>query len=369
MIQDESYQRKYFGHFKNIISLKINHDTFMYLDQDLLETAPQQYDSPDQELNKISSSLSTFKNLQKISLDFSNAMFDFSQEDTEISSCQSFLCEIIKILSQVSTLNAIEIKMRIINIEKKAQKMKPFLEKLTQLKYLKLDFHFEQELKEAGKIYATLLPLPTLRHLSINQTTLIASFNCSDLAAFISSFKNLETLEFTCNILLFDQYNVIFQAIQKLKSLTKLAVLQEHQFNSTFAYGLVFKTLGILKKLTSIKIDLGYHFDGNEVNSLAQHLLKHPTLKEADFALQVFAHLDCNISEELYANIYKLREKLQRLKILLRFFSVDSGQEMRRIIVKNQYDRKDFDCQWTTTQYLAWSNSNVYPRIDSVFPF
>jgi len=343
------YQRRYFKYFKNLTSVKIEHNSYLEDNYNF-----QNYDSPDEELANISKSLSVFKDLRKISLDFSKAHFNFSQEqksNTKIPSSQSFLCEILKMLSQIPTLEAIEIKMLVMSMENKAQKLKAFTEKLTQLKYLKLDFNFLPQLKESGKIYTTLLPMTTLRHLSVNLNNYHTCY--SDLIDFISSFKHLETFECNSRGLLFDQYNALFQAIQKFKSLKKLTIVQTIQFNTTFAYAIIFKALGVLKKLTSIRIDVGHNFDTRELDSFPQHLLKHPTLKEVDIAFQINPR-NCEISEGFYANIHRLREKLQELKLTLRAFPSDAEKEILNIIIKDQLWRKNFDCKCISLQSLPW---------------
>jgi len=227
--------------------------------------------------------------------------------------------------------------MTVAEIDKKTQKLKAFTEKFTELKSLKLDFIFFHSLTETGKLFTTLFPLPaTLKHLSINLLKLRMSLNCSDLADFIGSMKNVETFEFTCQHLLFDGYIKIFQAIQKLKSLRKLSVVQHYTHDDSFAFGLIFKTLNVLNKLTSIKIDIGSKLDDIGLNAYPQHLLKHPTLKEAKIVLQVSPHQGCHLKEEFYVNVQRLRDKLTKFKLILRSFPVEAREEIERIVNRNK---------------------------------
>jgi len=344
IIHNQSYKRKYFRHLNTVTSLTRVHNSFLEMDGHL-QIAKHR---PDIELKKISKSLTIFQNLRKISLDTTKTSWDLSLKNTEITSSQAFLCEVFKVLSQAPTLNTIEIKMNIVDIDKKAQKMKEFTDKLSQLKSLKLDFHFPITLKETGRIYTTLLPLTTLRHLSLTLTNRISSLNCSDVSDFISSLKNLETLQFTCRVLLFDQYVLLFQAIQKLKSLNKLSVIQTFQTPESFAYGIVFKTLTTLKKLTSVKIDVGHIIDSNDLNAYVQHLLKHPALKEVSISWRIYVRYTSmytyTFDDEFYANLQKLRHKFSKFKLTLRVFPDDVQKEIENIVIRNRYDLKNFNC-------------------------
>jgi len=156
--------------------------------------------------------------------------------------------------------------------------------------------------------------------------------------------KNLETFAFECSSLLFDGYLKIFEAIQKLKSLTKLTVVQTTRGQSSFAFGILFKTLTILKKLTTINIDVGYRFDDNELNAYPQHLVKHPALKRAKITLQASPQ-GFNLKDEFFANLHRLRDKLQKFHLTLAYFPIEVQREIKKIIIGNKKDLKHFNCQ------------------------
>jgi len=288
----------------------------------------------DQDLNILIPKLQVFRHLSDIKFDF---LVDVHDTD--------FLFEVFEKLSDLENLKSLALYLKISHVSKRSLKTKTFMKKFSNLTAFSLNLDLCPD-TDCGKIFDHLLPLVNLKKLIIK----IMSGNppnCSGLANFISSLKNLNSLKLELNALLFDQYSVLFNAIRKLKDLRRLSVKQRTHIESDFAYGLVYKTIKTLPALNSVNIDLGaYGQDPKEMLQLPKCLLDHPSLERAKVCMKAMKryHTQYQFPLEFYEDINKLVNKLKNFKVSIRDIPHEVVKKITKIIACSGKDPIYHNC-------------------------
>jgi len=108
---------------------------------------------------------------------------------------------------------------------------------------------------------------------------------------------------------------------------------------SSFAFGLITKTITTLKNLESIDINLGiFDQSPSEMPAYLQSIVKHPNLKKAIIALVVDEKPieSYEFDEDFYGDILLLLGKLQRFHITLANFPQDVENKITKLFKEAQ---------------------------------
>jgi len=256
--------------------------------------------------------------------------------------------DVFEILAQVPNLISLEIRMKFFEVDHRTQNLKKIIAKFTQLKYLSLYLIFDDSLDNSGKIFANIGSFKALKSLKLKIFTK-AGFDHPDIINFVSAHKSLETLKLNVEDMRFDEYNELLDGVKKMKSLRSLNIIQRYEFPMSFGYGIVFKTLEVLKKLKSFTLKLAsYGFDGIEMFAFIRHLAKHPSLEKVDISMRKdgLSNHPFNFDDEFYGNITKLRNKLRSFKLEFIVFPdpeyVSIFEEVEKIITPSGRNNRCF---------------------------
>ena len=196
------------------------------------------------------------------------------------------------------------------------------------------------KIKKALEKFVNLKALKLQLDLNINCTS---TFDCSDMSKFLGSMKKLVQLHLLFNSLVFSEYANILKEVQKLKNLKQLSIIQTCKGAvstfSSFAFGLISKTIQTLKNLESIDINLGPFFQSaKEMPVLLQSLTNHPNLKRVLLTL-VFCPDEIDsyqFDQDFYGDILSLLQSLDRFHLTLANIRTDIQDETIKMFKDSQ---------------------------------
>ena len=279
-----------------------------------------------------------------------NLRLEFAQDPQS----QDFLMQVFEKLSNMENLTSLRIQIAIDALNKRLVKMKKTMEKFDKLESLLLHIDFLEN-KDSGSLFSSLLPLKNLERLAVSVNA-YPTFNCSDLANFVFAIKGLQTLKIFTHHFIFDQYDILLKKVQKLKNLTRLSIKEDPgTLFSTFAFGLINKTMQALKLLEHLHIEIGTRAqDPNELNSLLKCIIDQPLLKKVNVTLScgTYTNVTYEFDDHFEDQIRTLVNKLPRLKLKIIGFPPDVIRKVGDILQKFRGGSPNHKYQITLNDYL-----------------